>query len=95
LATPRRATTQLPPTPATRWGVPNDPEADSSTGDLSASRRRAFDCYSNYGYWTSVGSAIIWRVTIADMSADVQITASRPVNLWEGTNGAHRYPNSD
>ena len=31
----------------------------------------AFDCHSNFGYWTSIGSAIIWRATIADMSADV------------------------
>ena len=31
----------------------------------------AIDCHSNFGYWASIGSAIVWRATIADMSADV------------------------
>jgi len=35
------------------------------------SKATAFDCRSNFGYWTSISSTIIWWATIADTSADV------------------------
>jgi hypothetical protein len=61
-----------------------DTKATSDTGDVmggcptirkqtvpSAISRPQGSGPSNFGYWTSVGSVIIWRGTTADMSADV------------------------
>jgi nucleoside phosphorylase len=45
----------------------SDPEVASSIGDLEAQKKWASAIYEEYGYWTTVGSAITCWAVIADL----------------------------
>jgi nucleoside phosphorylase len=45
----------------------SDPEVPSSIGNLEAQAKWASEIYEKYGYWTTVGSAIVCWAVIADL----------------------------
>lgn len=46
----------------------SDPEVSSSIGDLQAQARWATQIYQEYGYWTTIGSAIATWAVIANLA---------------------------
>jgi hypothetical protein len=46
----------------------SDPQVASSFGDLEAQKKWAAGIYSEYGYWTTVGSAIACWAVVADLA---------------------------
>jgi nucleoside phosphorylase len=45
----------------------SDPEVSSSIGNLEAQAKWASEIYQKYGYWTTVGSAIVCWALVADL----------------------------
>jgi hypothetical protein len=46
----------------------SDPQVSSDIGDLEAQKRWATEIYQQYGYWTTVGSAIATWAVIANLA---------------------------
>ena len=45
----------------------SEPQVDSKIGDIDAQKQWAFQIFTKYGYWTSIGSAITCWGVIADL----------------------------